>query len=210
MKVFIVGLSRTGTTSLHLASIAAGFPSAHYPIDSGLRWLQGDFSARTFDPYQVFSDVPVAAFYRQIHAHNPDAKFVLTLRDEEAWLQSVEKHFRPTPPPSQYTIARDYFRLAVYGSLVFQRDRFLERYRLHNAAVREYFRDNPNFCVLNTESELNWRNFSAVLEIEPPNLPFPRATTPYIGDLARVDGQRLAKARSLVRKDLEAAVKSSL
>jgi type IV secretory pathway VirB3-like protein len=38
-KIFGIGLSRTGTTSLHVALVLLGQASIHYPINIAMPWL---------------------------------------------------------------------------------------------------------------------------------------------------------------------------
>ncbi|MEQ8441464.1 MAG: sulfotransferase [Alphaproteobacteria bacterium] len=199
-KIFCIGLSRTATTSLHLAFVAAGIPACHYPADEGVRWLSGDFSPATVERHRAFSDIPVAACFRRLHAANPDAKFILTRRREDAWLESCARFFASTPPPSQYTVARDYFRLAVYGSLLFERDTFLERYRAHNRAVTDHFGNAANFRAIDIDGGLSWQDFADFIGIEPPDLPFPNIATPEIGGLSRVGPDAIEQASAQVRR----------
>ena len=104
-KVFCLGDSRTGTTSLHQWFCEQGLSSVHYFIrEAGLieplhrhrganwprlcRFLQ---SSR----YEAFSDYPVRAFFREIVSEFPDAHFVLTTRrDVETWRRSMASFFR--------------------------------------------------------------------------------------------------------------------
>ena len=199
-RIFCIGLSRTGTTSLHLALVALGYPAIHYPASIGMLWLQGDFSTRTTANYQAYSDIPTGIFFKQLHESHPEALFIYTRRDPEAWANSVERHISNTPPPSQYTILRDYIRLSVYGTLKFTRNRFIDQYRNHEERVMSYFKDYPErLLVLNIDDGLSWEPICSFLNEEIPNLKFPRATAPNIGNLQTVGPNNLERRREELR-----------
>lgn len=95
-KIFCLGLSRTATTSLHVALLALGMSSIHYPGQRALAWLYGDYSPRTTQRFQAFSNVPTPVFFRRLHETHPTAKFIYTRRDPQKWLDSCERHFQGT------------------------------------------------------------------------------------------------------------------
>jgi hypothetical protein len=92
MKVFCLGLSRTGTSSLHAAALILRIPAIHYPIELTPRWFNGDFSRAATEPYQLISDLPTPLFFEEFDVAHPGAKFILTYRNVDRWLDSVEKH----------------------------------------------------------------------------------------------------------------------
>jgi hypothetical protein len=79
-KIFIIGLPRTGTTSLCAACIELGLTTAHtaYTIES-------------FNNAQVIADTPVFNDYALLYQKYPDAKFIYLERDLELWLPSISK-----------------------------------------------------------------------------------------------------------------------
>jgi Sulfotransferase domain len=79
-KVFGVGLSRTGTTSLHYALGFLGYRSIHFPPPHQLRELLNFYDAAV--------DTPVACVFKELAEAYPDARFVLTVRDMDSWLAS--------------------------------------------------------------------------------------------------------------------------
>ena len=46
MKIFGIGLSRTGTSSLHLALLTMGIPAIHYPRKMAQYWMRGIFNRK--------------------------------------------------------------------------------------------------------------------------------------------------------------------
>ncbi|MEM6565665.1 MAG: sulfotransferase [Pseudomonadota bacterium] len=104
--VFVLGDSRTGTTSLHRFLQNAGYKSIHYYFKhSGVRqnseitqtvgeetednWV---LLKRFIDTsgYSAFSDYPTRTFFRELMENYPDAHFILTTRkDIETWQRSM-------------------------------------------------------------------------------------------------------------------------
>ena len=95
-KIFGIGLSKTGTTSLYAALDQLGYRSAtfRHMRESGLdRWFEGDFSEDYLANWDAVTDNPISAFYPQLDEQYPGSKFVLTVRDPEAWLTSTRKQW---------------------------------------------------------------------------------------------------------------------
>lgn len=103
-KVFVLGDSRTGTTTIHKFLKLAGFTSIHYFFsESGVSEpAHADFEnnwvkLRKFideGGYDAFSDYPIRTFYRNLFETYPDASYILTTRkDVETWRRSMEGFF---------------------------------------------------------------------------------------------------------------------
>ena len=77
-KTFIVGLPRTGTTSLCVACINLGFPTAHtaYTVD-------------TLTKAHVIADTPVFIDYQLLYSKFPNSKFIYLDRELELWSPSI-------------------------------------------------------------------------------------------------------------------------
>ena len=89
-KIFGIGLSRTGTTSLNVALNRLGFHSIHWinPMTMDLIG-QPDFVL-----YDAFADIPVSYQFEQLYHTFPNSKFVFTTRDAESWETSIIAHYR--------------------------------------------------------------------------------------------------------------------
>lgn len=103
-KVFVLGDSRTGTTTLHKFLKLAGFKSIHYFFEqSGVeKPAHKDFeknwnSLRTFidsSGYVAFSDYPLRTFYERLFEAYPDAHYILSVRkDVKVWRDSMQGFF---------------------------------------------------------------------------------------------------------------------
>ena len=94
MKVFGIGLSKTGTTSLARALEILG-----YNVKDCLgitKYSKGDISSineTALDTYDALTDTPIPNFYRELDKKYPNSKFILTVRDMDGWLNSCRKQF---------------------------------------------------------------------------------------------------------------------
>lgn len=120
-KVFAIGLSKTGTTSLAKALNLIGIKCAHYPLGAmnyhdlypritrimnflgykffnypvgihNFRLQKPCIDLSYFDEFEAFADIPIAHCYRELDKMYPDSKFILTVRQLEPWLKSCSWH----------------------------------------------------------------------------------------------------------------------
>src|SRR5438132_13248585 len=102
VRIVGAGLGRTGTMSLKIAlERLLGAPCyhmievfehpEHVPVwHAAVRGEPVDWDA-LFAGYVAAVDWPVAAFWREISAANPDAVVLLSVRDAAAWWQSADQ-----------------------------------------------------------------------------------------------------------------------
>lgn len=140
-KIFVIGLSKTGTTSLGDAFEKLGLRRSGWK-DIHSRYLFHMFAANRSDTlisyarnYDVLEDLPWALAYKELAIAFPEARFILTMRlDESVWLTSVEKH----------TQRREWIgNKKIFGCKKVGRekceDKYLDAYRRHNEDVRDFF-----------------------------------------------------------------------
>ena len=109
VRVLVLGMSRTGTTSMLMALEKLGYKTyhmhviiknpSHFPIwtdalrakDDGTTTSNSapDFD-RIFKGYGAVSDAPVIMFSPELIAKYPDAKVILTTRNKEKWIESMQ------------------------------------------------------------------------------------------------------------------------
>ncbi|MFI4941451.1 MAG: sulfotransferase family protein [Burkholderiales bacterium] len=197
-KIFGVGLSRTGTTSLHVALLRLGYASVHYPLDAAACWLAGNFSAH--DPLAEFDaclDIPTSVYFRELDKAYPGSRFILTIRNEDHWAASIEKLHARLPPPSPHTQLRDMVRLVTYGTHYFHPERYRRIFNEHNDAVREYFRTRPeSLLVMDVSAGEGWNKLCPFLGIPVPAGGFPSLSSPEIGWLSSVSRHELDSRRA--------------
>lgn len=144
-KVFGIGLSNTGSSSLYSALDTLGYRAAsfkHMQKFNIYEWMSGDFKRDYLTTFDAVTDLPISTYFRELDARYPGSKFVLTNRDIEPWLQSVERRFSKNPYPENQ-FSRD-VRLAQYGVISFNEARFRRIHEEHTAAVQDHFRDRPD------------------------------------------------------------------
>ena len=177
-KIFGIGFSRTGTTSLTKALRLLGFDTVHFPkdIDEILA-------------HEAATDMPVAGLYRELDRAFPHSKFILTVRDRESWLRSCERHWRRHADyfASEPTLLDLYERLL--GSATFDATSFAEAAERHEHEVRAHFADRPGqLLVMNPVAGDGWEVLCPFLGRRVPRLPFPstNASTAYEGLIRRL------------------------
>ncbi|NNJ82851.1 MAG: hypothetical protein HKP11_11695, partial [Flavobacteriaceae bacterium] len=115
-------------------------------------------------------DTPWFLLYHQLYELYPNARFILTEREEKAWLKSVQGHFGRDAYP---------YHAYIYGTVdsIANGDVYLKKYREHNAAVRNYFYDKPGQLLIIDLPNLRqpWSVISEFLDVKRPKFSFPHA-----------------------------------
>jgi len=187
MKVFGTGLNKTATTSLGHAFKILGFKHTGLQPDLFVdrcnnRW---DRLFECMERFDAFTDWPWGTVYHVAAQAYPDAKFVLTVRDADAWFDSVVNYSRAV----SLTIAefedgkKTVFPLHQYRKNWFgvampeedDRETFIIQYLAHNESVREYFADEPDRLLeIDFTQDPSWERLCEFLKLPVPNQPFPR------------------------------------
>ncbi|MBT3181793.1 MAG: hypothetical protein HN337_04695 [Deltaproteobacteria bacterium] len=183
-KIFGIGLSKTGTTSLTHALKMLGYDAVHYPFNI-LKYQDGELAlnAERINRYDACTDSPIARFFRELDEHFPGSKFVLTQRKMDEWLTSCEHHH---VWPGEYAekvslrkspLVRRVLKLHedLYGSVSFNRESFAKSYVEHEKAVLDYFKDRPDDLLLvDICGGEGWEKLCPFLGQEIPDRHFPR------------------------------------
>ena len=102
-KVFAIGFKKTGTTTIASVFERLGLPEMPRRADVVELWKKNDTEGvlRAAAKHRAFQDAPWCAasppLYRAVASRYPDAKFILTVREPEAWWHS---RFRVAPCPA--------------------------------------------------------------------------------------------------------------
>ncbi|HET7503416.1 MAG TPA: sulfotransferase [Kofleriaceae bacterium] len=169
-KVFGIGLSKTGTTSLTRALELLGLRAIHYPPLPAVLDLLSEYDAAT--------DTSVACMYRELATQFPDTKFILTVRDEASWLRSAEGEFARREVTLEWKLE---VRRRLFGTTAWDPARFLDGFRRHDREVRAYFADQPHrLLVMDIIGGQGWAPLCNFLGCARPDAPFPHdnATPP--------------------------------
>lgn len=175
MKILGVGLSRTGTLSLTKALSLIGFNAVHWEPQRLRDVVLGQNvnpNFRRYDDVEVVTDLPAAAFYKELKLAYPDCVFILTIRNVDDWYKSIKRHWqgvcqRLSGVQLQEAIAIHRF---VYGSE--EPSEFLYKKKF-NEHTQNILREFPDTLVLNIPGGSQWVHLCNFLSVDIPNLPFP-------------------------------------
>ena len=175
MKIFCIGLSRTGTSSVNKALRILGYHAKHYPALGRLYFLglQG-IKRKELRRYDAMSDIAVLRFYKQLDRRFPGSRFVQTVREKESWLNSCAEYLRQKRGIPTTANARR-LRIDIYGVPDFDRDLFSAAYDRHLADVKAYFdRREQDLLTMNVVEGDGWQLLCEFLGKKVPNVAFPR------------------------------------
>lgn len=180
VKVFGLGFQKTGTSSLHQAMEELGYEVCGTRPDLLLPILKGrnEKIFKITRRYDAFFDHPWPQLFQMVDDHFPGSKFILTLRNDEEWYNSVSQHIGDYKAPIHEWI---YGR--GYGLPKYNKTHTIEIYNTHNQKVLEYFNSRPgDLLILNMPDELIWDKLCAFLNCPVPNKPFPKANVTNYGE----------------------------
>jgi hypothetical protein len=167
-KIFGIGLSRTGTTSLATALECLGIPTIHWPTNM-----------LDICKFRGASDITVACRFRELDQIFPDSLFVYTEREAAAWMQSVTAHYSKTKHPAwwlphgaeQFALEAE---IRLYGKIWPTAEGFAGSYQRHHASVLKYFRGREDRLLrFNISAAAGWGELCGFLGAPTPKLPFP-------------------------------------
>lgn len=194
-RIFGIGMHKTATTSLHSALKILGFNSAHWKSAHWAKAIYDEMVAGdrslTLERSYALCDIPIPMLYDRLDRAYPGSKFILTVRDEAAWLKSVENHWSYDHNPYRGAWNEDPFTHRVhkilYGQKNFNAEIFLKRYRQHNGEVCEYFAGRTkDLLVMNMDAGAGWPELCGFLNRQKPDVEYPKAfaTVPQVQDYA--------------------------
>ena len=171
-KVFCIGFHKTGTTSLHEALTILGYRVCSVRKDLVGAIIRGDSAAiqRVVESYDAFEDNPWPLLYQVLDRGIPDARFILTLRDVEAWYQSALAHFG-----SRETDMRRLIYGADRGAPADHEEAYKRRYTEHYRQVRAHFSGRDNLLEFDVFGGDGWTELCGFLGHRHPTVPFPHA-----------------------------------
>jgi hypothetical protein len=213
LKVVGAGFGRTGTLSLKVAleklgcgpcyHMAEVFPRPEHvamwhrlAFENSIDWDE------IFGGFQATVDWPSARWWREIAAHYPDAKVLLSVRDPEAWYKSmsdtIAQPMREPAPDSAPEIIRLQSQMIRKSVLAETFDnRFedkahaIEVFERHTQEVRDTI-DPARLLVFDVRE--GWAPLCRFLDVPIPDEPFPR-----LNDTATTQGM-IRMMRESMRK----------
>ena len=204
LEVIGAGFGRTGTASMKAALEQLGYLKTHHMFEvmgdaRQMDLWHGIATGRAPDWDAVYADFPAAvdfptaSYWRELAAHYPDAKVILTVRDEDKWWKSARSTIiaigRASPQWARRLIPPIRKNTEMVNGTVWDRmfdgRQFEEAhakmvYREHNAAVAA---ELPADRLLVFEVKEGWEPLCAFLGKPVPDTPFP-----HVNDGAEFQG----------------------
>jgi hypothetical protein len=181
-KVFGIGLSRTGTTSLTHTLDMLGFFSAHYRNEFTLEILTQDDA----EIYDALTDAPVCHIFENLFFTYSNSMFIYTRRPTQSWVDSFNRHYtrylgtsdlealrkrHATPAQAMYGTARMRFAKPLY----YQHASALDAHAAFERRVFSFFQGDraKRLLVFDAGSGDGWEKLCGFLGKPVPNAPYP-------------------------------------
>jgi hypothetical protein len=186
MKIFCIGLNKTGTRSLHEALEILGFrglhwggPDARTALERGpaireaveLALREGRPLLDDIDDVDAYSDIlALSSNFDLLDQQYPGSRFILTTRELGAWIESRRRHVE--------TNIKRRARGEYPGTfLVVDEEAWAREYREHDQRVRAYFADRPDdLLVLDIAAGDGWEQLCPFVGVPQPTVAFPNRT----------------------------------
>jgi sulfotransferase family protein len=193
LKVVGAGFGRTGTLSLKVALEKLGYGPCYHMMEVFPRpehvamWHRLAFGNpidwdELFGGFQATVDWPSARWWREIAAHYPGAKVLLSVRDPEAWYKSMSDTIaqplrEPVPDgaPEIVRLQSEMVRKAIltetFDNRFEDKAHSIDVFKRHNQGVRDTI-DPARLLVFDVRE--GWGPLCRFLEVPIPDEPFPR------------------------------------
>lgn len=144
-KIFGIGLPKTGTSSLATYMTARGVNTLHFGSNDANeirnKIYQGIYKFDVMDRYDGLTNCG-ENYFEQFDREYPGSKFILTTRDKEEWLDSIERHWsRWVAKVGVRRVMTVNHHLITFGTYLFNKDRFSYVYDYTHEMIWSYFRD---------------------------------------------------------------------
>jgi len=200
-QVIVAGMPRTGTESIKRAlEILYGNGARAYHMTEVLNrpkhleiWSDLAFGRRQvdrfdwkqlLDGYIATTDMPCALYFKELADAFPDAKVVLTVREESEWFESYcrllaashrFRFLRFLPPLNRFWPYGTKLHQIIFGDNAFDesglvREVVIDTYRRHNERVRKSIAPDR---LLEFNVQQGWKPLCEFLEFDVPQSDFP-------------------------------------
>jgi tetratricopeptide (TPR) repeat protein len=180
-KVIVIGLSKTGTSTMDAALRRLGLAAYHnhHPL------TRQQLREEDVELFDAVSDTPIAHIFESLAERYPTARFILTRRPEDAWLKSMNSHYQRLLEIDTFEMLRD--RVAdpeacpggslwreIHESLYTRHGDLMAAFRAHDVRVREFFKDQPGRLLeFDVFSGDGWQKLCTFLDLPVPDEAFP-------------------------------------
>ena len=180
-KIFGIGLSKTGTSSLSKALLLLNFSTAHWTNPYSHDLLSDD----DMPLFDSLTDISITYKYKEIYSAYPDAKFILTTRAVVDWERSFLSHYARSMHATSFDDLREIILgqhpprfgqkyVDMHKSLYFRYKNLPEAYHSHEQDVLNFFKGRKEQLLLLDVSKPNALQILAeFLKVETPQKNFP-------------------------------------
>jgi hypothetical protein len=186
-KVFGIGLSRTGTTSLTEALRILGYDAFHFDSPEGkiLDWPD-------FYKVEAATDTSVCVHFPALYRTFPNALFVYTTRKVSEWKTSIQNHFNSESPKQtcidqfnksyvqgskrKFYAHNSYHINMIHSTLYGGCPTWEQAYSRYEGAVYSFFsNEDKRLLKFNLTGGDGWHKLCSFLDAEVPAQPFPHS-----------------------------------
>lgn len=161
-KIFIIGLPRTGTTSISVVFLNLGFKVAHTA-----------FTKQSFALADVVTDCPCFSDFKQLEQLFPGSQFIYLSRDLSLWLPSMQRLLRKMSAnlalkTGQFSpvLKRSFDQIFQLSHVDLLTEQHLTScYQAHQADVFNYFADHPRFLSINISEADSYQQLCTFLAL---------------------------------------------
>lgn len=159
-KVIGIGFHKTGTSTLEVILSKLGYNVLGVRKDLAPNLFNNDIESvlKVTEEYDAFQDNPWPLLYKELDTKYPNSKFILTIRDEKKWINSVVNHFGG---------AHTEMRRWIYGIGHPKGNEkiYLEKYNSHNNDILTYFKERKeDLLIVDWSKESSWERICNFLE----------------------------------------------
>lgn len=158
-KIFYIGLSRSGTTSLYEILQQLGYNTTHFChcLFEKPDWEE----SRQFD---AMGDSPIPHLYKECDQHFPGSKFILVIRQKKSWLKSMKWLFTHGKVIWNWSPMLNNYHQEFYGTSRYKKKILSKHWDTYHQDVKKYFADRPDdLLTLHLEDGIDVKKICAFL-----------------------------------------------
>ena len=163
-KIFVIGLNKTGTMTIHYLFESNGFKALHWCIPSDPKYKRNSVEESVIynlknnnnlldkeldEKFQVFSDIQnLSTNFKLLDKQYPNSLFIYNYRNVNSWILSRLNHSR-----GNYLNYWRKYNKKRHLSDTEVIEEWINLHRTHHEKVMNYFKNNKNIIYYNIEEE---------------------------------------------------------